>query len=284
MLYTVSKNTRHLDFSFNRKLNSVLEDTLLNFTKLAILNVSDCNTKVLSQYAFLRLRSLRSLDLSFNNITVLPNYVFVSLIHLKSLILRGNNELAVIEQYAFSGLSNIQDLNLANARIYKILAGTFEGLKLKNIDLSNNKIEEIEPYAFRESFIENINFESNDVKNFDKDIFTGLIGLEVLKTPAFKFCCIRPNYVSEQNCYPQKDEFSSCDDLMRHSGLQFMIWLIGIMALIGNALSVFYRIKYDRERLKLGYGIFVTNLAVADFLMAVYLLIIAIADSAFRKR
>jgi leucine-rich repeat-containing G protein-coupled receptor 7 len=71
---------------------------------------------------------------------------------------------------------------------------------------------------------------------------------------------------------------------MRHSVLQFLIWLIGITAFLGNILTILYRLKYDRKRLKLGFGIFVTNLAVADFLMAVYLIIIAVADSAFRKR
>jgi hypothetical protein len=80
------------------------------------------------------------------------------------------------------------------------------------------------------------------------------------------------------------DEFSSCDDLMRHTLLQFLIWLIGITAFLGNILTVIYRLKYDRQRLKLGYGIFVTNLAIADLLMAIYLIIIAVADSVFRKR
>ncbi|XP_045194790.2 G-protein coupled receptor GRL101-like [Mercenaria mercenaria] len=63
-----------------------------------------------------------------------------------------------------------------------------------------------------------------------------------------------------------------------------MLWLIGLCSLLGNILSVIYRLVYDRERLKLGYGVFVTNLAVADFLMGFYMIIIAVADAVFRKR
>jgi hypothetical protein len=186
--------------------------------------------------------------------------------------------------HAFAGLGNVQELNLANAQLETISADTFSGMTLKSVDLSNNKLSELEGFAFRDSSIKYINFKENDVKTFNKDIFTGLIGLENLVTPEFKFCCIRPNYVKEENCFPQKDEFSSCDDLMRHSVLQFLIWLIGIMAFVGNILTILYRLKYDTKRLKLGFGIFVTNLAVADFLMSAYLITIAIADSAFRKR
>ncbi|XP_053380931.1 G-protein coupled receptor GRL101-like isoform X1 [Mercenaria mercenaria] len=283
-LHTVPKKTRSLDFSLNKKLSPILEESLLNIRALSILSLSGCDIERLYRNAFERIRNLLSLDLSFNNLTTLSSYVFNSLKHLKILNLRGNFQLSVIEIHAFAGLSLIQNLDLANAKLVKVRADTFSGLTLRKLDLSNNKLEELEDFTFRDSSIEDINFKGNGIKNFNKEIFTGLIGLKKLVTPAFKFCCIRPNYVQEVDCYPQKDEFSSCDDLMRHSVLQFLIWLIGITAFLGNFFTVIYRVKYDRKRLKLGFGIFVTNLAVADFLMAIYLIIIAVADSAFRKR
>jgi hypothetical protein len=115
-------------------------------------------------------------------------------------------------------------------------------------------------------------------------MFNGVTSLRELHTPAFKFCCIRPCYVPEENCKPLKNEFSSCDDLMRNSVLQAILWIVGVASLCGNLSSIIYRLVYDRARLKIGYGIFVTNLAVADFLMGVYLIIIAVADSLYRNR
>ncbi|XP_045203508.2 G-protein coupled receptor GRL101-like [Mercenaria mercenaria] len=71
---------------------------------------------------------------------------------------------------------------------------------------------------------------------------------------------------------------------MRRTTLQFLLWIIGILAIAGNIFSIVYRMLFDKKRLKMVYGIFVTNLAVADLLMGVYMLIIAIADSVYRGR
>ncbi|XP_053380018.1 G-protein coupled receptor GRL101-like [Mercenaria mercenaria] len=225
-----------------------------------------------------------TLDLSYNDIRILSANVFADLIHLRILNLKGNYKLNNIEAGAFNGIGLIRELQLADAKLKTVAAYSFAGLKLDVIDLSNNSIEEIEAFAFSDMSVDTIYFNGNEILNFNKDIFTGVASLRRLKTPAFKFCCIRPNYLNEDQCFPSKDEFSSCEDLMRLSALQTMLWLIGMAALIGNALSIMYRLVYDRKRLKIGYGIFVTNLAVADFFMGVYLIIIAVADAAFRKQ
>ncbi|XP_053378728.1 G-protein coupled receptor GRL101-like [Mercenaria mercenaria] len=265
-------------------LNTVLQQPALDFILLSVLNLSRCDINDLSSNAFNRVRNLQLLDLSFNLISTLQDRVFSSLTKLKTLHIYGNHYLSRVDPYAFYSLSLIRELNLANSMLTKISANTFAGLRLNSIDLSNNRLEDIEAFSFSNLSANVINFEGNIIKQFNKETFTGVADLKLLRTPSFKFCCIRPNYLDEHNCFPTKDEFSSCEDLMRHSALQFLLWLFGVLALFGNCLSLIYRLKVDRKRLKLGYGIFVTNLAAADFLMGVYLLIIAIADAAFRKR
>ncbi|XP_053381975.1 G-protein coupled receptor GRL101-like [Mercenaria mercenaria] len=280
----IPNTARNLDLSLNNRLNSVLQHPVLDFIFLSILNLSKCDIKDLSRNAFNRLRNLQLLDVSYNIITTLPDRVFSSLTKLRVLHIHGNHFLSTVHPYAFRNLFLIRDLNLANLLLTKLSAYTFAGLKLKSIDLSHNKLEDIEAFSFSNLSVNFINFEGNTITNLNKKTFTGVADLKVLKTPSFKFCCIRPNYLDENNCFPTQDEFSSCEDLMRHSALQFLLWLIGVLSLIGNCLSLIYRLKVDRKRLTLGYGIFVTNLAAADFLMGVYLLMIAIADAAFRKR
>ena len=283
-LSTVPVTTRQLDLSFNTNLQNIFTGSYLEIMVLVKLNLSSCDIVQVYKYSFRKIKNLVNLDLSFNSIKVIERQTFVYLRHLRVLRLDGNSGLHKIEPGAFDGLSKIHDLNLASARLTKIKSDTFSGLDLQSIDLSNNSIEEIENFAFRNLEVKSINFEENEIAEFRKEIFTGVDELEILRTPAFKFCCIRPNYLSEEGCYPPKDEFSSCEDLMRLSALQTMLWLIGISALVGNALTIMYRLLYDRSRLRLGFGIFVTNLALADFLMGVYLLIIAVADAVFRKR
>jgi hypothetical protein len=203
---------------------------------------------------------------------------------LKVLKLNGNTNIAIIETRAFQGLVSIRTLIVTGSTINHIFFYAFHGLKLTTLTFSNNSINQVDNFAFGELTARYLDFESSIVTTFDKKLFTGLSQLEVLRTPAYKFCCIRPNYLPESQCTPGKDEFSSCDDLMRITALQIMVWIMGICALIGNFISIIYRFVYDRSKFKIGYGIFVSNLAVADFLMGVYLIIIATADTLYRKR
>ncbi|XP_053408268.1 G-protein coupled receptor GRL101-like [Mercenaria mercenaria] len=281
---SVPKATRLLDMSFNKALNNIIERSHINLISLVRLNLSHCDIDNISPFAFHNVRHLLTLDLSFNVIKVLRKSTFEVLTHLTELNMMGNLELTIIESNAFRGLKRIQNLDLAGGKFRRVSANTFSGLTLEYLDLSDGSIEQIEPLAFKDISVTTIRFDNNNIKSFHQDMFNGVLNLKKLRTPAYKFCCVRPSYMKEEDCYPTKDEFSSCEDLMRLSALQTMLWFIGLTAFFGNLLSIMYRLIYDRERLRIGFGIFVTNLAAADFLMSVYLIIIAVADAAFRNR
>ena len=78
-------------------------------------------------------------------------------------------------------------------------------------------------------------------------------------------------------CDSPTDEFSSCDDLMKNKTLQICIWILGILAFLGNLLVIIWRI-IDKEENRV-HSFLLTNLAVADMFMGVYLLTIAIVDA-----
>ena len=63
---------------------------------------------------------------------------------------------------------------------------------------------------------------------------------------------------------------------MKNNTLQICIWILGILAFLGNLLVIIWRI-IDKEENKV-HSFLLTNLAVADMLMGVYLLTIAIMD------
>ena len=77
-------------------------------------------------------------------------------------------------------------------------------------------------------------------------------------------------------CHSPKDEFSSCSDLMKNKGVQVCVWILGLSALVGNLFAIVMRviIKEDNKV----HSFLLTNLAISDLLMGVYLLIIAIKD------
>ncbi|XP_053380174.1 uncharacterized protein LOC123556537 [Mercenaria mercenaria] len=276
-------NSRLLDLSGNPGLHDVLRDSILEFPYLISLYMSRCGIQLRS-YGFQLLINLRILDLSYNNISTLPVFGFAGLGKLTSLNLLGNTDIYRIEPYALQGLQSLRKLKIARANISFISSNAFAGLRLDILNLTDNRIYEMEDNVFGDLNVDRIDFMRNIIENFDKGLFTGVTGLTKLHTPSYKYCCIRPNYLQEENCFPNKDEFSSCEDLLRLSALQTMLWLIGLCGLFGNTLSVIYRLVYHRERLKLSYEIFVTNLAVADALMGIYLLIIAAADAVYRNR
>ncbi|XP_060589660.1 G-protein coupled receptor GRL101-like, partial [Ruditapes philippinarum] len=276
-------NAISLDLSKNPKIKEVLKEKL-SFPNMQRLNISSCDIHFIHKRAFFGLKNLLLLDLSNNRIQQLPDMVFSKLRYLTYLNLDRNKELTMISSTAFKGLKSVRSLKISGTNLKKISSLTFSGLELDSIDISYNRIEEIEDFAFNNSLVHKINFEGNKVIKFGEFIFNGVTSLRELHTPAFKFCCIRPCYLPEEYCKPLKNEFSSCEDLMRNSVLQAVLWIVGFASLFGNLSSIIYRLVYDRKRLKIGYGIFVTNLAVADFLMGVYLIMIAVADSLYRNR
>ena len=77
-------------------------------------------------------------------------------------------------------------------------------------------------------------------------------------------------------CHSPKDEFSSCFDLMKNRGVQVCVWILGLTALVGNLFVILVRVvgKYDNNV----HSFLLTNLAISDLLMGIYLLIIAIKD------
>ncbi|XP_055958229.1 G-protein coupled receptor GRL101 [Patella vulgata] len=87
-----------------------------------------------------------------------------------------------------------------------------------------------------------------------------------------------------KDCPKGDDEILSCDDLMRREELRVFMWIFGLSALIGNLSVILYRVIFDTDGFKRGYGQFVTNLGISDFCMGIYMLIIASADIIFRGR
>ena len=246
--------------------------------------MSYCHISNIETDFFHYMRNLLTLDLRHNNLAKITSYLFSSQTRLKSLYLDANRVLLTLDAFAFSGLKSVEQLKLSRVHIAKLTKSAFYGLNIRTLDLSYNNIEVVDDRAFEELFVDTLYLNRTRIKNFKERMFEDIHNISTIVSDAYKFCCIRPSSVSEQNCYPRKDEFSSCADLMRNDILRPLIWIIGSFALLGNILSLVYRFMYDRGRLRLGYGIFVTNLAVSDFLMGAYMITIASADVYYRGR
>ena len=92
----------------------------------------------------------------------------------------------------------------------------------------------------------------------------------------FILCCYAGRAAGGVTCHSPKDEFSSCFDLMKNRGVQVCVWFLGLTALLGNLFVIFMRVVVKQDNKV--HSFLLTNLAMSDLLMGIYLLIIAIKD------
>ena len=271
-----------LDISSNNDmfLNLKLERQDLSF--LTHLNLSSCEIVDLPVDTFLSMKSLKVLDLSFNKMRHLKAKMFLNQENLEIFLFKNNSQPLIIESEAFVGLVSLQSLVLSSLQIERISKGSFSTLHLKKLTISHSHIAEIESASLDKLHVESIYFNSTVIDTFTETMFHGGDGIYMFVTDKYKYCCVRPLSVEEENCYPQKDEFSSCDDLIKHKILRPLIWVVGLFALLSNVISLIYRLRFHAEQLKFCYGVAVVNLSGSDSLLGIYLIIIGITDNIFR--
>ncbi|CAD5126157.1 DgyrCDS14324 [Dimorphilus gyrociliatus] len=206
------------------------------------------------------LYNIRRLDLSYNSLRTF-NGLFKNLISIEELILVKCGTIDVLPDEIFSGLVNLKILNLGGLGIRKIFQESFHGL----------------------SSVRLINITDNPIPSFEHFLFDGLDQLTRVESSNYAFCCIfGQEKNSSKSCLPKKDALSSCADLMERDILRAFLWILGVLALVGNAFVIIWRcLKKENSRSAI-HTFLITNLGLADFLMSIYLLIVAGVDAYYR--
>ena len=276
------KELRYLKMSENDFQHGL--PALKHMTNLVVLLLNDCKITSIESYAFNRQRNLVELDLSHNRIRYIYPYAFTGLESLTLLNLKGNPLLVKISDMAFLGLYKLPEIDLSSFCLQDIGANTLTGLdNVRELNLSSNNIRFVTDFAFRNmTEMTTLDLRGNNIDQFSANIFFGLSKLKRLYTDSYAFCCLKPSSV--EVCLPNPNEFSSCDDLMKNELLSSFLWIIGFSSLFGNLGVFIFKIFFDSATLKKGHGIFITNLSISDFLMGVYLIIIASADTHYSGR
>ena len=249
---------------------------------LAYLNLSYCEIHNLTSGLLDTMRNLLILDISFNRLEILETHLFLYQDRLKVLKLNGNLHMLTISSEAFKGLLSISVLEVRNLYIERLSRASFASLNLDRLEISESIIKHVENYAFERLYVEEIFLSTTKIEDISFEMFKGVEDVKMLVTNDYALCCIKPEFLADENCLPHSDAFSSCSDLMRNQILRSFIWIVGLFGLLGNTFSLLYHLIYQRDKLKLGYGMFVSNLAISDFLMGIYLVIIASADMNYR--
>ena len=283
ILSQMPRSTRKLNLAFSQFDNSTL--FIGDFPHLAELILANCNLKHINNMTFHFLSNLIVLDLSYNKLVTLYRNVFFGLNRLKTLNLKGNYFLETLEAGTFLSLSNVKRLEIVGTKIFRLKPNTFKGLdQLQYLNISRNKITIVKKDCFSGlTNLTDLDISFNNIETFDLDMFETLNKLKKLFTDSYKFCCIKPSLVKEENCEPKQDAFSSCSDLMKNDILRIFLWIIGIAALIGNIGVILYRVMIERKLFSKPHVILIFNLSVSDLMTGIYLSIIAIADLLYKN-
>ncbi|KAG9511198.1 hypothetical protein GZH46_00237, partial [Fragariocoptes setiger] len=284
----ISRSVRKLDLSYNRLGPNMSDVDFSNYHDLGELILSHNAIEVLIPRKFQQLRNLYKLDLSSNQIHSVKRGAFAGLRHVTQLLLESNPELIVLETEAFQGLSSLQILNISSSRIHVLKRSTFDGLtSLRHLQLRANQIVEIEDMAFASlTSLVSLDLRGNDVRRFTKQVFADLKSLQHLSTDSFKFCCLMAHQIPSDQCLPLPDEISDCEDLMSSVLQRWCIWIVGVVAFIGNCVVIIWRSRQLNEThtqiSKRVDSALLLSLGCSDLLMGIYLIIIAIVDMWYR--
>ncbi|CAL1530162.1 unnamed protein product, partial [Lymnaea stagnalis] len=246
--------------------------------KVTYIDLSNNQITEIPENVFLFMWRLKYLNLVDNMITDIKSKSLAGLKNLTQLYLTGN-KVSSIEGGAFLDLSQLTILDLSRQNISSLKPNTFLGLhSLHMLNLSGNRIRQLYDGTFNglQSLI-SLDLSGNEMVYVGNRVFYSLPQLRVLITDKFKFCCLAKGV---DKCLPEPDEFSSCGHLMANYVLRISIWLLGLVAFFGNMLVIVWRARDMRGRKV--HSILITNLAVGDLLMGVYLIIVAVVDAYYR--
>ncbi|XP_070183634.1 G-protein coupled receptor GRL101-like [Littorina saxatilis] len=271
---------RFLDASGSSMTPEHLRDNLM----LIHLSLARCNLTVLTQLAF---PNLLSLDVSDNRVSSTSRVPLSEVPRLRELSLAGNPLVHVFEDDGKLSLySKVWELDLSRVALHVLNASILSAFpNLHVLNLSHSGVESAPDEGFGATrHLRVIDLRGCPMTWFPPELFRGLSDLHTVYAHSFKMCCpvLLPTDFNVRNCIAPSDEISSCEDLLQSGGYRLFIFLLAVLAVLGNAVSFVFRTIISRRGTKIGYGNFVTHLSMSDFLMGVYLAIIGVADRVYQ--
>jgi leucine-rich repeat-containing G protein-coupled receptor 7 len=179
---------------------------------------------------------------------------------------------------------NLLYLNLSRNHIHTIESEAFRiTTKLITLDLSYNNILQIYPGTFLPlGSLKELYLQGNPFR-VAEGMFDGLFNLHTLHVSFYTICCATPNSIYDIQCIAPPTEISSCENLIAVPVLNVAIWYLALLSLFGNIIVLVYN-TYKLKDKTSAYYVLTINLGCADFLMGVYLFIIAITNLYYSGR
>ena len=253
---------------------------------LVYLNLANCSLINLPAIFF---SNLKFLDLSRNFIEVVNISIFAGLENLQTVSF-SKNPLSHIHGDRDSSVqqTTLKKIDLSYTKLKVFTSKTFSNFfNLQILNLSYTDIHTILPDGFRFTpLLTHLYMKESPVKTFPEDLYRDFIHIHYISAQTFKLCCkdLLPDNSKEIVCHANRNELSSCKDLLQNEMYRACLWIISVLSVLGNAFCFVVRVCLQTKVTQSGFHLFVTNLSISDLLMGIYIAIVGTADEVFRGK
>nr|XP_054765569.1 G-protein coupled receptor GRL101-like [Lytechinus pictus] len=196
-------------------------------------------------------------DFEFNDLATIPPGTFADVGHSLEFLIITHNRLTSLNSSYFYGLNNIHILSVEGNPITSIEPGALNGLPT----------------------LRDVRLLSSDRIRLQPDTFVGPSKIELLVVRDERVCCIAPESFG---CITRElpDPLFTCrKTFLQNRTIKVFIWILGISALLGNGFVIVTRLRNKPSTVTGSVqSTLISNLAISDFLMGVYMLILAVMD------
>ena len=259
--------------------SNVVPSHLLHLTMLVYLDLAQCQLHNVSNLSFL---NLQKLSLRQNWIKSVGMKDLMKVPMLTTLYLSDNPITSLFSDDQNTSLPFVRTLDMSDVPIVHFDVSVYDVFpNLQCLNLSSCGIKHLSASRLGSlSKLQVVDLRGSTAVEFPPTLFLGLSGLQQVYGDTYKLCCpqVMPVNFNLRNCHAPDNDISSCKNLLRSDVYRVFLAVFVIVALIGNAGSLFLRTCFTKSSKVSGHSVFVTHLCMSDCLMGVYLLIIGAAD------
>uniref|UniRef100_T1KM82 G-protein coupled receptors family 1 profile domain-containing protein n=1 Tax=Tetranychus urticae TaxID=32264 RepID=T1KM82_TETUR len=266
-------NLKFLELHTNRLENIDAAQLFKGLTKLETLYLEFNQLKSVGKFPHL------DSDLSNNQLTEIQD-IFRNLVSLKVLNL-SSNKLKRLPADAFHYNKRLIHLEVALNSIESIDVTAFHNLRdLRKLNLSYNPLTTLPRHVFKESnALQSLDLSGIEIRNIHPGHFNRTVALRHVYFSKFRYCMYAPRV---RVCRPFSDGVSSVKHLLLYPILRMSVWIVAGITCAGNTLVLVWRSMAKKEHQSL--SLLVKNLAIADLMMGIYLVVIGSYDQVFREK
>ena len=299
------KNLRNLTelWLYKNSLVELEQDVFHGLVNLDKLIMWGNNLSEIQSGLFEKLALIQVLEISHNSFTSLQPGVFKNLLHLKYLGLR-HGRLLELKSDVFSGLHTLANLYIDQNNLMSIEDGTFDGLfQLRSLVLSSNQLTSLPTDVFKDlgnlieldlsfnnihlvpelSYLTNLKYldlKGNSLAKVQASMFSSVQNTTQVMVLQPETCACYLQHVLNCSATQPRSEYLTCNRLLSVKALAIFTWIFGFAAVLGNIMVLLWRNAFEKGAMNVT-GLLLSNLAMSDFIMGVYMIIIASADIYF---